>query len=200
MTPLPRGFYTRETLTVAEELLGKKLVRYTNNTRLVGKIVEVEAYRGSDDPGSHAYRGMTPRNRLMFRKGGFAYVYFTYGMHYCFNVVTERQNAPGAVLVRALEPLNGIETMRRNRGNKNLLNLTNGPAKLAEAMNITKKQNGLDLTRSKELLICEPNVKENFEIVTTKRIGIKVGVDKLWRFCIKDNKFVSRRWNLDRVV
>jgi len=200
MTPLPRGFYTRETLTVAEELLGKKLVRYTNNTRLVGKIVEVEAYRGSDDPGSHAYRGMTPRNRLMFRKGGFAYVYFTYGMHYCFNVVTERQNAPGAVLVRALEPLNGIETMRRNRGNKNLLNLTNGPAKLTEAMNITKKQNGLDLTRSKELLICEPNVKENFEIVTTKRIGIKVGVDKLWRFCIKDNKFVSRRWNLDRVV
>jgi DNA-3-methyladenine glycosylase len=200
MTPLPRRFYTRETLTVAEELLGKKLVRHTNNTRLVGKIVEVEAYRGSDDPGSHAYRGMTPRNRLMFRKGGFAYVYFTYGMHYCFNVVTERQNAPGAVLVRALEPLNGIETMRRNRGNKNLLNLTNGPAKLAEAMNITKKQNGLDLTRSKELLICEPNVKENFEIVTTKRIGIKVGVDKLWRFCIKDNKFVSRRWNLDRVV
>jgi len=200
MAPLPRRFYTRETLTVAEELLGKKLVRYTNNTRLVGKIVEVEAYRGSDDPGSHAYRGMTPRNRLMFRKGGFAYVYFTYGMHYCFNVVTERQNAPGAVLVRALEPLNGIETMRRNRGNKNLLNLTNGPAKLAEAMNITKKQNGLDLTRSKELLICEPNVKENFEIVTTKRIGIKVGVDKLWRFCIKDNKFVSRRWNLDRVV
>jgi DNA-3-methyladenine glycosylase len=200
MTPLPRGFYTRETLTVAEELLGKKLVRYTNNTRLVGKIVEVEAYRGSDDPGSHAYRGMTPRNRLMFRKGGFAYVYFTYGMHYCFNVVTERQNAPGAVLVRALEPLNGIETMRKNRGNKNLLNLTNGPAKLTEAMSITKKQNGLDLARSKELFICEPNVKENFEIVTTKRIGIKVGVDKLWRFCIKDNKFVSRRWNLDRVV
>ena len=193
MKPLPRRFYIRETLTVAEELLGKKLVRHTDNTRLVGKIVEVEAYRGSDDPGSHAYRGMTPRNRLMFGKGGFAYVYFTYGMHYCFNVVTARQNAPGAVLIRALEPLNGIETMRKNRGNKNLLNLTNGPAKLTEAMNITKKQNGLDLTRSKELFICEPEVKENFEFVSTKRIGIKVGVDKPWRFYVKDNKFVSRR-------
>ncbi|UCF58718.1 MAG: DNA-3-methyladenine glycosylase [Candidatus Bathyarchaeota archaeon] len=193
MKPLLRGFYTRETLTVAEELLGKKLVRYTNNTRLVGKIVEVEAYRGSDDPGSHAYRGMTPRNRLMFGKGGFAYVYFTYGMHYCFNVVTESQNAPGAVLIRALEPLNGIETMRKNRGNKNVLDLTNGPAKLTEAMNITKKQNGLDLTRSKELFISEPKVKENFEFVPTKRIGIKVGVDKPWRFYMRDNKFVSRR-------
>ena len=193
MKPLPRRFYIRETLTVAEELLGKKLVRHTDNTRLVGKIVEVEAYRGSDDPGSHAYRGMTPRNRLMFGKGGFAYVYFTYGMHYCFNVVTERQNAPGAVLIRALEPLNGIETMRKNRGNKNLLNLTNGPAKLTEAMNITKKQNGLDLTRSKELFICEPKVKEKFEVVSTKRIGIKGGADKPWRFYVKNNKFVSRK-------
>lgn len=193
MKPLPRRFYIRETLTVAEELLGKKLVRHTDSTRLVGKIVEVEAYRGSDDPGSHAYRGMTPRNRLMFGKGGFAYVYFTYGMHYCFNVVTERQNAPGAVLIRALEPLNGIETMRKNRGNKNLLNLTNGPAKLTEAMSITKKQNGLDLTRSKELFICEPKVKEKFEVVSTKRIGIKGGADKPWRFYIKNNKFVSRK-------
>ncbi len=193
MKPLPRRFYTRETLTVAEELLGKQLVRHTNNTRLVGKIVEVEAYRGGDDPSSHAYRGMTPRNRLMFGKGGFAYVYFTYGMHHCFNVVTERQNVPGAVLIRALEPLSGIETMRKSRGNKNVFNLTNGPAKLTEAMNITKKQNGLDLTRSKELFMSEPEVKENFEVVSTKRIGIKVGVDKPWRFCIKDNKFASRR-------
>jgi len=190
---LPRRFYKRETLTVAEELLGKQLVRYTNNTRLVGKIVEVEAYRGGDDPGSHAYRGMTPRNRLMFGKGGFAYVYFTYGMHYCFNVVTERENVPGAVLVRALEPLSGIETMRKNRGNKNVLNLTSGPAKLTEAMSITKKQNGLDLTGSKELFICEPEVKENFEVVSTKRIGIKVGVDKPWRFYIKNDSFVSRK-------
>jgi len=193
MKPLPRRFYTRETLTVAEGLLGKQLVRYTNNSRLMGKIVEVEAYRGSDDPGSHAYRGITPRNRLMFGKGGFAYVYFTYGMHHCFNVVTERENVPGAVLIRALEPISGIETMRKNRETENMLNLTNGPAKLTKAMNITKKQNGLDLTRSKELFICEPKVKEKFEVVSTKRIGIKVGADKPWRFYIKNNKFVSRR-------
>lgn len=193
MKPLPRRFYTRETLTVAEGSLGKQLVRYTNNSRLVGKIVEVEAYRGSDDPGSHAYRRMTARNRLMFGKGGFAYVYFTYGMHYCFNVVTERENVPGAVLIRALEPISGIETMQKNRETENVLNLTNGPAKLTKAMNITKKQNGLDLTRSKELFICEPKVKEKFEVVSTKRIGIKGGADKPWRFYIKNNKFVSRK-------
>lgn len=193
MKPLPRRFYTCETLTVAEGLLGKQLVRYTNNSRLVGKIVEVEAYRGSDDPSSHAHRGITPRNRLMFGKGGFAYVYFTYGIHHCFNVVTERENVPGAVLIRALEPISGIETMQKNRETENVLNLTNGPAKLTKAMNITKKQNGLDLTRSKELFICEPKVKEKFEVVSTKRIGIKVGADKPWRFYIKNNKFVSRR-------
>ena len=193
MKPLPRRFYTRETLTVAEKLLGRQLVRHTNNSQLVGKIVEVEAYRGSDDPGSHACRGMTPRNRLMFRKGGFAYVYFTYGMHYCFNVVTERENVPGAVLIRALEPVSGIEIMQKNRETENVLNLTNGPAKLTKAMNITNKENGLDLTRSKELFICELEVKEKFEVVSTKRIGIKVGVDKPWRFYIKDNCFVSRK-------
>lgn len=161
--------------------------------RLVGRIVEVEAYRGSDDPASHAYRGVTQRNRLMFGKGGFAYVYFTYGKHYCFNVVTERQSVPGAVLIRALEPIMGIETMKRNRRTLKVLNLTNGPGKLTEAMSITGEQNGLDLTRSKELFICKPKEKEKFKVVSTKRIGIRVGVDKPWRFYIKNNRFVSRK-------
>jgi len=155
--------------------------------RLVGKIVEVEAYGGSDDPGSHAYKGMTPRNRLMFGEGGFVYVYFTYGKHYCFNVVTERRGVPGAVLIRALEPLEGIETMKKNRRTRNVLILTNGPGKLTKAMNITGKQNGLDLTRSKMLFICKPEEKQKFEVVSTKRIGIRVGVDKPWRFYIKDD-------------
>jgi DNA-3-methyladenine glycosylase len=186
MKALPRRFYTRNTLTVAEKLLGKHLVRYTLGREMVGRIVEVEAYGGSDDPGSHACRGMTPRNQLMFRKGGFAYVYFVYGKHYCFNVVTEKQNVPGAVLIRALEPVRGIETMKKNRRTRNVLNLTNGPGKLAEAMNITGKQNGLDLTKSKELFICKPEEKERFEVVSTKRIGIKVGVDKPWRLYIKN--------------
>jgi DNA-3-methyladenine glycosylase len=193
MKALPRRFYTRNTLTVAEKLLGKHLVRYTRGSEMVGRIVEVEAYGGSGDPGSHACRGMTPRNQLMFRKGGFAYVYFVYGKHYCFNVVTEKQNVPGAVLIRALEPIKGIEPMKKNRRARNVLNLTNGPGKLAEAMNITGKQNGLDLTKSKELFICKPEEKERFEVVSTKRIGIKVGVDKPWRLYIKNNMFISRR-------
>jgi len=192
MKGLPRRFYTRDTLTVAEELLGKHLTRYTTGKKLLGKIVEVEAYGGSDDPASHAYRGVTPRNRLMFRKGGFAYVYFTYGKHYCFNVVTDRRNVPGAVLIRALEPLGGIETMKKNRRTRNVFNLTSGPGKLTEAMNITGKQNGLELTRSKKLFICKPEEKEKFEVVSAKRIGIRVGVDKLWRFYIKNNNFVSK--------
>lgn len=193
MKGLPRRFFTRDTLTVAEELLGKRLVRYTMESKLVGRIVEVEAYGGSDDPGSHACRGMTPRNRLMFRKGGFAYVYFTYGKHYCFNVVTERQDVPGAVLIRALEPLEGIETMKKNRKTHDVLNLASGPGKLTAALNISGKQNGLDLTRSKRLFICKPEEDENFEVVSTKRIGIRVGVDKLWRFYIKNSNFVSRK-------
>ncbi|MFQ6064784.1 MAG: DNA-3-methyladenine glycosylase [Candidatus Bathyarchaeia archaeon] len=193
MKPLPRRFYTRETLKVAEELLGKQLVRHTDHARLVGKIVEVEAYRGSDDPGSHAYKGMTPRNRLMFGKGGLAYIYFTYGKHHCFNVTTEKEGVPGAVLIRALEPICGIEIMRKNRGTKKACNLTNGPGKLAKAMNITKQQNGLDLTKIKELFICKPEVEEDFEVVVAERVGIRVGVEKPWRFYIKGNEFVSRR-------
>lgn len=194
MKALPRRFYTRNTLIVAEELLGKHLVRYVDGNEMIGRIVEVEAYGGSDDPGSHACRGMTPRNQLMFREGGFAYVYFVYGKHYCFNVVTEKRNVPGAVLVRALEPIKGIELMRKNRGIHSVLNLTNGPGKLAEAMKITRKQNGLDLTKSKELFICKSGEKEErFEVVSTRRIGIKVGVDKPWRLYIKNNRFVSRK-------
>lgn len=159
----------------------------------MGRIAEVEAYRGSDDPGSHAYRGVTPRNRLMFGKGGFSYVYFIYGMHYCFNVVTEKQNVPGAVLIRALEPTSGIEIMRKNRGNRNVCDLTNGPAKLAQALSITTEQSGLDLTRGEELFISEPRVQESFEVASTRRIGIEAGVDSQWRFYIRKSEFVSSK-------
>jgi DNA-3-methyladenine glycosylase len=193
MKLLPRRFYTRETLAVAEELLGKELVRHMDDGRLTGRIVEVEAYLGNNDPGSHAHRGITPRNRLMFGKGGFAYIYFTYGMHYCFNAVTEKQNVPGAVLIRALEPTMGLETMVKNRGDKNVFNLTSGPAKLTKALNITKEQNGLDLTKRGELFISDSNVEDNFEVVSTKRVGLNAGVDKPWRFYIKNSQFVSRK-------
>ena len=191
--PLPRSFYTRRTLTVAKELLGKYLIRVIGRHVVAGKIVEVEAYGGEDDPGSHAYRGMTPRNRVMFEEGGHAYVYFTYGKHYCFNVVTERRGVPGAVLVRALEPIYGIEIMQRNRGVKEILNLTNGPGKLTQAMRITKEHNGLDLTEGREIFISQPETPERFEVVSTTRIGLRQGADKPWRFYIKGNKFVSKK-------
>jgi len=190
---LPRSFYTRDTLTAARELLAKHLVRRVGEPELVGRIVEVEAYGGADDPASHAYRGMTPRNQVMFGKGGFAYVYFTYGKHYCFNVTTEKEGVPGAVLIRALQSVSGIEMMQKNRGVKRLRNLTNGPGKLTQAMSITKEQNGLDLARSRELFIVKPRVKDDFEVVSARRVGIRVGVEKPWRFYIKNNKFVSRR-------
>ena len=190
---LPRSFYTRGTLAVARELLGKHLARRIKGRELVGRIVEVEAYDGRDDPASHAYRGVTTKNRLMFGKGGFAYVYFTYGKHYCFNVTTEKEGVPGAVLIRALEPVRGIEMMQKNRERKRFRDLTNGPGKLTQAVSITKEQNGFNLTRSRELFICKPRVKEDFEVVSARRVGIRVGVEKPWRFYIKNDRFVSRR-------
>jgi len=190
---LPRSFYMRDTLTVARELLAKHLVRRVGESELVGRIVEVEAYGGADDPASHAYRGMTPRNQVMFGKGGIAYVYFTYGKHYCFNVTTEKEGVPGAVLIRALQSVSGIEMMQKNREVKTLRDLTNGPGKLTQAMSITKKQNGLDLARSRELFIFKPRVKDDFKVASARRIGIRVGAEKPWRFYIKNNKFVSRK-------
>jgi len=183
----------RNTLIVAKELLGKHLVRHILESEIVGRIVEVEAYGGNDDPGSHASRGMTPRNKLMFGEGGFAYVYFVYGIHYCFNVVTEKQDVPGAVLIRALEPIRGIETMKKNRGTSNVFNLTSGPGKLTKAMNINGKQNGLDLAKSRELFIRKPEEKKKFEVESANRIGIKLGVDKPWRLYIRNNRFVSKK-------
>ena len=193
MKVLPRAFYARNTLIVAKELLGKHLVRRVKEGEMVGKIVEVEAYRGSDDPASHAYRGKRPRSKLMFGKAGIAYVYFIYGNHHCLNVTTEREGTPGAVLFRALEPVKGIEIMKKNRGTKSLSNLTNGPGKLTQALDITKKQNGLELTNEGELFIHDLGGKEFPEIVSTKRVGVKAGLDKPWRFYIKENRFVSRK-------
>lgn len=193
MKILDRAFYERETITVAKELLGNLLVRRNNKGDMVGKIVEVEAYRSSDDAASHAYHGRTDRNYLMFGHGGYAYVYFIYGNHYCFNVTAKVEDNPGAVLVRALEPITGIELMQKNRYVKDLKSLTNGPGKLTKAMNITIKHNGLDLTKEEELFLCEAIENQNFEIVSTKRAGVKSGMDKLWRFYIKNNAFVSKK-------
>lgn len=192
MKPLTRNFYARDTVVVAKALLGKLLVRRLGKKMLIGKIVEVEAYKGFEDPASHAYRGETSRNKVMFGRAGHAYIYFTYGNHYLLNVKTERIGVPGAVLIRALEPLVGVETMLKLRGVNDVRNLTNGPGKLTKALNITAKLNGLDLTRENKLFICKPKNNEKFEVECGRRVGIKVGLDKLWRFYVKNNPYISK--------
>lgn len=189
---LPSRFYNRNTLTVAKELLGKLLVRRTRDGDIVARIVEVEAYRGSDDPASHAYKKQTPRNRLMFGPAGFAYIYFVYGNHYCLNVTTEKKGTPGAVLIRSVDIIKGIRLAQKNRITKSTRNLSNGPGKLTKALRIDKSQNGWDLTKSPDLFVCWPVGEKSLEISVSARIGIKNGCDKLWRFYLKDDQSVSK--------
>ncbi len=184
MKPLPRKFYARDTVDVAQDLLGKTLIRKIGNTVLSGKITETEAYRYSDDPASHAFRGITERNKAMFGEVGRAYVYFTYGMYFCFNAVARSKNMEaGAVLIRSIEPIEGKSIMIKNRKIKNVETLTNGPAKLTQAFKITKKHYGLDLTKQTELFISDGEDIKN-KISKNARIGIRNGVDKLWNFKI----------------
>jgi DNA-3-methyladenine glycosylase len=148
--PLPVSFYNRPTLIVARELLGARLVRIQEDQQLVGIIIETEAYIGESDLGCHASKGRTARNTVMFGRAGFAYVYFTYGMHWMLNAVTESEGFPAAVLIRALEPIEGVDIIHRRRQGRD----TKGPAKLTQALGITRAQNGVDLTaRGGELRI-----------------------------------------------
>ncbi|MDC0977669.1 DNA-3-methyladenine glycosylase [bacterium] len=189
MKIIPRKFYNRDSVKVAKELLGSYLSLKAPKGTIFGKIVETEAYH-QNDPASHSHRGITPRNKPMFGPPGHAYVYFVYGMYFCFNVTTEPEGYGGAVLIRAIEPIKGIEIMQKNRKQKNISNLTNGPGKLAQAYGITKKHNGWDLTKSK-LKILENNKKEDIKIIKCKRIGISQAEHALMRFYIKGNPFVS---------
>ena len=190
MKKLSRNFYLRDTVAVAKDLLGKYLVYNRNGNTLVGMIVEVEAYR-ENDLASHSSSGKTNRNSAMFMKGGHLYVYFTYGIHYCANIVTEKENYGAAVLIRGVEPAKGIEVMKENRKISDINNLTNGPAKFCQAFGITIQQNKLDLTL--DTIFCiESNVK-NLQLNKSNRIGITKATEKLWRFFIKDNKYVSKK-------
>ncbi|MDH3517201.1 MAG: DNA-3-methyladenine glycosylase [Nitrosopumilus sp.] len=183
MSILHREFYLHDTVTVAKNILGKKIIRKIGNQIISGIITETEAYRHTDDPASHAFRKITNRNKVMFGKVGVAYVYFTYGMHYCFNIVARNPRiAAGAVLIRAIKPEKGIDRMLINRNNVNLKNLTNGPAKLAQALQITKELYGLDLTKKSKLYISD-GIKPK-KIIASPRIGIKEAKDKLWNFKI----------------
>jgi len=198
---LKRKFYTRPIITVAKELLGKIFVLsppQTSDTFLAGKIVEVEAYDGSVDQAAHTFIGKTKRNEIMFCQGGYLYVYFTYGVHFCANVVTGKKGQGTAVLIRALEPVYGIEQMIINRFRRDLKNekeklkLTNGPGKICQAFNINRNHYGADLTGNEIFIIDQPAV-DNKNIIVTKRIGISKSVNLPWRFYIKDNLWVSAK-------
>jgi DNA-3-methyladenine glycosylase len=195
---LPREFYTRSNvLTVARDLLGKLLVvPAPDGTRVSGIIVETEAYRGPQDRASHAYGGRrTKRTETMYGLGGTAYVYFVYGMYYQFNVVTNVPETPHAVLIRGLEPFEGLDWMRRRRHGQADSNLTNGPGKLCIALGIDRKLDRADLL-GREVWIEEGTKLSARQIATGARIGIDYAqewIDKPWRFWIKDNPFVSRK-------
>ncbi|QUH21706.1 DNA-3-methyladenine glycosylase [Alkaliphilus sp. B6464] len=201
---LKRQFYNRPTLDVAKDLLGKNLVHYSNGEILMGKIVEVEAYIGAIDKAAHSYNNkITERTKVMFGPPGHAYVYLIYGMYNCMNVVTQMEGEAAAVLVRAVEPIEGINIMAHNRYGKSteeltkkqIINLTSGPGKLCMAMGITKLNNSMDLCG--DILWIEDSNEDNvFEVVTTTRINIdyaEEAIDFPWRFYIKDNPFISKK-------
>jgi DNA-3-methyladenine glycosylase len=195
MSRLNRAFYARDTLTVARELLGQKLVRARAGQRVSGRIVEAEAYVGQDDAACHASRGRTARNAVMFGPAGHAYVYFVYGMHYCFNIVTEVEGFAAAVLVRALQPVEGLEIMRSHRLGRSDEELTSGPAKLCSALAIDRALNGADLVTGDELWVEEGDPIPDPWVSTGVRIGVRGDTRALtvpWRFWVRDSPYVSR--------
>jgi DNA-3-methyladenine glycosylase len=199
MARLPRSFYDRDTRTVARELLGMCMVRVlVDGQRLSGIIVEAEAYR-PDDPASHSFRGKTERTAPMFMRPGRAYVYFTYGMHYCFNVVTEPEGVAAAVLIRALQPQEGIDVMRANRAAGKFLrdvDLCRGPGRLCQALQIDRAFSGYDMQqRGSALFIERGPAIPNPQVRTSPRIGVSgsvVAKSIAWRWFVADNLFVSR--------
>jgi DNA-3-methyladenine glycosylase len=201
--PLPRSFYARPVLAVARDCIGKILVRASDDGISAGRIVEAEAYRGPEDRAAHSYLGRrTARTEVMFGPPGHAYVFFVYGMHWNFNVVTGRAGEPHAVLIRAIEPILGLDLMSVRRGiPRERPELTNGPGKLCQALGITRADYGADLCQGR-LFLAEPQVSgrraspdERSGVARSARIGIDYAgdwVEKPWRFYERDNRYVSR--------
>ncbi|MBI3941007.1 MAG: DNA-3-methyladenine glycosylase [Acidobacteria bacterium] len=188
--PLPRKFYDRSAVEVARDLIGQVLVRRLDGRRLMGRIVETEAYVGEDDPACHAARGMTPRNRVMYGPPGFSYVYFTYGMYFMLNVVCGKKGFPAAVLIRAAEPLAGLNAMMRKRKLRDSKRLSNGPGKLCIAFDITTRLNDVDVTRRESpLIFCQG--EKIATVAWSNRVGIREGTDRMWRCYVPGNPFVS---------
>lgn len=203
---LERDFFARDTLLVAKELLGKIIVREIDGVKLSGKIVETEGYIGAIDKASHAYGGKkTPRVEPLYGEPGISYVFSIYGMYECFNVITKEKGSPEGILIRAVEPIEGLEEISQNRflksydklTPKEVKNLTNGPSKLCIAMGINKKvHNFMDLVTSEELYIEDGEEIKSCDVVETTRIGIdyaEEAVDFPWRFYVKNNIYVSKK-------
>ena len=193
MQALPQNFFIKDTTQVAEELLGSYLVRNINGRKLLGRIVETEAYLGLNDPCCHSFRGIhTERTQTMYFSGGYSYVYFTYGMHYCFNVVTGSEKEPEAVLIRAVQPIEGLSEMKKNRNKEKWTELCSGPGKLCQAFHITKSLNGKNLSREGEIYIAKGEKIKEVEI--DSRVGLPLHEDSAYwflRFYAKNNPFVS---------
>ena len=193
---LPRDFYLDPPDHVARGLLGKRLVRRLEGVRLSGRIVEVEAYFGFGDPAAHTFAGKTLRNEVLFGPPGFAYVYFIYGMHFCLNISCEPDGQAGGVLLRALEPMEGLRTMARLRGLASTANprlLASGPGRLCQALGIEREtHNGIDVTNARSGLLVEVDGYDPGEIAALPRVGISKAADRPLRFTIAGNQFVSR--------
>ena len=196
LDPLPREFYARLPEVVARDIIGKHIVRVLDDERrMIARIVEAEGYRGQEDPASHAFRGPTARNYPMFGPPGHAYVYFIYGMHWMFNISAHPPEMPGAILIRAAEPVLGTEWMAERRKVSRSAELTNGPAKLAQALEIDGTLNGLDLCQRGPLFLVDGSLTAAEEVMSGPRIrvpGDAVARHRPWRFWIKDNPYVSR--------
>lgn len=195
MKKLNRKFYLKSADELAPALLGKVLVHKTAEGVTSGIIVETEAYIGPNDKGAHSCGGVpTARTAVMFGQGGFAYVYLIYGMYSCFNVVANVKDKPEAVLIRALEPLDGVELMKNRRGTDNLQNLCSGPGKLCGALGITREQSGADLCKDELFILDKPALSAS-DIAVSPRINIDYAEeyrDVLWRYFVKGSKFVSK--------
>lgn len=196
MTSLSRDFFARDTLLVARDLLGQVLVRVLDGERLSGRIVEVEAYIGEDDLASHARFGRTPRNEAMYGPPGHAYVYQIYGLHHCLNIVTGPEGFPAAVLIRALEPLEGLERMQERRGVADPVLLTSGPARLCQAMGIDRRMDKADMCAPDAVLFVEAGTPVHDEQVATgPRVGVQGDLRARtvpWRFYVRGHPCVSR--------
>ena len=187
---LPRAFYEKDPALVARNLLGKVLLRRTDSEVLTGKIVETEAYYGEEDPASRAFRGEKTYNKVMFGEPGRVFIYMVHS-HWLLNIVAHPEGEVGAILMRALEPLEGIRIMSKNRGVEDVRALTSGPGKLTRALAVTNELNGKDVTEDGPIVVVEGE-EDDFEVGISHRIGVRVDLPQELRFFIKGNRFLSR--------